>query len=143
MRFLSFLIRRQPSRPAGAGLILAILVFSACKKEEPPAPDGRRIEVEVTSDGYKPSYVTAQPGEKIVLVFKAGAGGFMGCCNKIVVPSANAQGTVTKSKPLLVGATVPPSGRLTFACDMDMCKGEVGPAGGQPTATGDAGSVKN
>jgi plastocyanin domain-containing protein len=90
---------------------------------EAPAP--RRVEVQVTGEGYKPSTVQAKPGEKLVLVFKVA--GDPGCCDRIVVPSANFRGTAQAGKPLEVPVTVPDTGKLTFACSMNMCKGEVIP----------------
>jgi plastocyanin domain-containing protein len=86
----------------------------------------RRVEIQVTADGYKPDKLTAKPGEQLVLVFKPAAS--MGCCDAIVVPAANFKGKVEKGgKPLEVPVTMPASGKLAFACSMNMCQGEVAP----------------
>ena len=101
--------------------ILVLLLMAA-----PAFADGaRRVEIQVSGDGYKPATVSAKPGEKLVLVFKAA--GDPGCCGSIVVPAANFRGSVDKAKPLEVAVTMPASGKVTFACSMNMCKGEVVP----------------
>lgn len=93
----------------------------------PPAPAAaapRRVEIQVTGEGYKPSLVKAAPGEKLTLVFKGTKE--MGCCDQIVIPAANWRGKVEADKSTEVTVTVPPDGKLVFACSMSMCRGTVG-----------------
>jgi plastocyanin domain-containing protein len=107
----------------------ALLFAGACSKKEPPAPppplpEGRHVVVQVTGMGYRPDHIEAQPGEKLALDFQAQ--GWMGCCDKIVIPSLSLSGEVKPGHPWVVGVTVPQSGKLAFACSMDMCKGQIG-----------------
>jgi hypothetical protein len=86
------------------------------------AAKGRRVEVQVTAQGYRPRSIQAAAGERLVLVFKAA--GETGCCGNLVV-AGKAVGAVEKDKPLEVSVTVPPTGKVVFACSMYMCLGEV------------------
>ena len=102
-------------------LALVLLLSPATFADAKP----RKVEIAVTQEGYKPDHLTAKPGEKLLLVFTAK--GDTGCCGTIVVPSANARGHVEEGKPLEIAVTMPASGKLTFSCAMNMCKGEVAP----------------
>ncbi len=104
-------------------LLFAVLCSVGCAEKQ-KANEGRRVEITVTGDGYHPAGMAAQPGEKLVLVFKPS--GFMGCCNKIVIAGATEAVTVPRDKPIEVAVTMPPSGPLGFACTMNMCKGSIG-----------------
>jgi len=107
-----------------SALLLAFSLSAVAHAESPkPAAAPRRVEIQVTEEGYKPAKLTANPGESLVLVFKAT--GATGCCGSIVVPDAKWSGTVDKSKPVEVAVTMPASGKLTFACSMHMCQGEI------------------
>jgi plastocyanin domain-containing protein len=107
-------------------LFSAVVLLAVGCSQKKPVLEGRRVEIAVTGKGYEPAIVTAAPGEKLVLVFTAS--GWMGCCGDIVVTGTEAAGKVTQSRPLELAVTVPASGHLGFACTMDMCKGEIGPA---------------
>jgi plastocyanin domain-containing protein len=104
-------------------VIFALLL--ACSSLAAAGAPPRRIEIKVSGEGYAPASVKAKPGEKLILVFKAGAS--TGCCGSLVVPAAKFSGTVEPGKSLEVPVTMPESGKLTFACSMGMCRGEVVP----------------
>jgi plastocyanin domain-containing protein len=117
-------------------LLLAITVLG-CEKEhagKPPpvkAPvtagttgaDGiRRIAVEASRKGYQPGEIAAKPNEKLVLVFTRTVEGE--CLSQIKV----ADGPVIDlpmNTPVDVPVTMPASGKLTFACGMDMFSGTI------------------
>jgi plastocyanin domain-containing protein len=103
-------------------LALFGVAIAAAAHAEPAA---RRIEIQVTADGYKPSTMHAKPGEKLVLVFKRI--GSAGCGNTVVVPAANFRADLVEGKPVEVAVTMPKLGKLTFACPMDMYQGEILP----------------
>jgi plastocyanin domain-containing protein len=104
-------------------LLTTLLLLLASVVARADAP--RRVEIKVTGEGYTPSKVEAKPGEKLLLVFTVV--GNPGCCDSIVVPQANFRGRAEAGKPLSVPVTMPASGKLTFACSMNMCRGEVVP----------------
>lgn len=102
--------------------LIAALPLTAGAADDAP----RRVEIQVTAEGYKPSKIKAKPGENLILVFKPTDD--MGCCDAITVPAIKWSGRVEKGgKPVEVPAKVPATGKLTFACSMNMCKGEVAP----------------
>lgn len=105
-----------------AWLALVAVAFAAGARAEPAA---RKIEIQVTADGYKPSTVRAKSGEKLVLVFKRV--GSAGCGNTVVVPAANFRADLVEGKPVEVAVTMPKQGKLTFACPMNMLEGEILP----------------
>lgn len=118
MRFIAVLI--------GVGLALG-----ACEKspEQESGSQGkvgadgvRRVEIEAGVGGYKPDKITAKPGEKLVLVFTRTAEGE--CLSQVKV----ADGPVTDlpmNTPVELAITAPQSGKLGFACGMDMATGVV------------------
>lgn len=109
----------------------------ACKQEQapprkpPPATlstgtvgsDGvRRLSIEAGKEGYVPDKIPGKPGEKLVLVFTRTVEGE--CLAQLKTPDG-ALVELPMNKPVEVPVTVPASGKLTFACGMDMFRGEI------------------
>jgi plastocyanin domain-containing protein len=101
--------------------LLAVALAAAARA----ATGARKIEIQVTADGYKPSTFHAKAGEKLVLVFTRV--GSAGCGNTVVVPAANFRTDLVEGKPVAVAVTMPKQGKLTFACPMNMFEGEILP----------------
>jgi plastocyanin domain-containing protein len=124
-------------RAMRVALLLAITVVLGCDKEpagKPPpvkAPvtagttgaDGiRRIAVEASRRGYQPGEIAAKPNEKLVLVVTRTVDGE--CLSQFKV----ADGPVIDlpmNTPVEIPVTMPASGKLTFACGMDMFTGTI------------------
>lgn len=113
-----------------AVLIGVSLALGACEKSDSDSgaqgevgPDGvRRIKVEAGKGGYKPDKIKARPGEKLVLVFTRTVDGE--CLSQVKV----ADGPVTDlpmNTPVEIAVTAPDSGKLAFACGMDMATGVI------------------
>lgn len=112
-------------------LLGAALVLGACSKEDKkePSPQGqlgadgvRRVPIEAGVGGYKPDKISAKPNEKLVLVFTRTADGE--CLSQVKV----AGGPVTAlpmNTPVEIAVTAPASGKLDFACGMDMVTGVI------------------
>ncbi len=82
----------------------------------------RRVSIEAGRGGYKPSTIPAKPGEKLVLVVTRTVDGE--CLSQIKV----ADGAVTElpmNQPVEIAVTAPASGKLKFACGMDMATGVI------------------
>ena len=114
-----------------AVLLAALIIFPACKKHEPkPTPDKvevtrdgtRKVPIEATMDGYKPDKIPGKPGEKLILVFTRTAESE--CIEQLVTPDKQTV-DLPMNKPVEVAVTVPQSGRVEFACGMNMYKGVV------------------
>src|SRR5688572_16301217 len=112
-------------------LLGAALALGACTKDDKKQgdPQGevgadgvRRIKIEAAVGGYKPDQISAKPGEKLILVFTRTADGE--CLSQVKV----ADGPVTDlpmNTPVEIAVTAPQSGKLGFACGMDMATGVI------------------
>jgi plastocyanin domain-containing protein len=113
------------------------LAAVACSKEgkvrDKPAPattstgtvgaDGvRRVSIEAGKEGYVPDKIPGKPGEKLVLVFTRTVEGE--CLAELRTPEGKVV-ELPMNKAVEVPITVPASGKLTFACGMDMFQGAV------------------
>jgi plastocyanin domain-containing protein len=124
---------------ASAILAAALLVLSACKKddtEKPAAPktaapvtagtvsaDGvRRVPVTAGAEGYVPAEITARPNEKLILEVTRTVEG--ACMAQISVAGGPAV-ELPMNKPVDIPVTVPASGSIGFACGMDMFRGTI------------------
>ena len=112
------------------GLALSLVACSKADKDKLPAnatgttgADGvRRISIEAGSEGYVPDKIPGKPGEKIVLVFTRTVEGE--CLAELKTPDGKVV-VLPMNKPVEVPLTVPETGKLTFACGMDMFQGQV------------------
>ncbi len=114
------------------------LLIAGCSKEgkepKPSAPpatlstgtvsaDGvRTIAIEAGKDGYVPDKIPGKPGEKLKLVFTRTIEGE--CLEELKTPDGKLVKLPMK-QPYEVAVTVPESGGLTFACGMDMFRGQI------------------
>lgn len=120
-------------------LLVALVLISGCsKKDEPkerPAPpaattttgtvgaDGvRTIKIEAGMEGYVPDKIPGKPGEKLRLVFTRTVDGE--CLAELKTPGGEVV-PLPKNSPVEIAVTVPASGALTFACGMDMFRGQI------------------
>jgi plastocyanin domain-containing protein len=118
---------------------LIVIAFAAgCEKKaaDKPAPaktapvtagnvgtDGvRRIDVVADNKGYTPSEITAKPNEKLVLVVTRKVDGE--CLSKLRVGDKPPV-ELPLNAPIDIAVTAPASGKLEFACGMDMYFGSV------------------
>jgi plastocyanin domain-containing protein len=121
------------------GLCLAgLMTFAGCakkdadsKKAPATAPvtagavgaDGvRHVSVEANKDGYVPAKITGKPGEKLVLVFTRTIEA--DCLSQLKTPDGKMV-DLPMNQAVDVAVTVPASGKLDFACGMDMFHGEI------------------
>lgn len=86
-------------------------------------PDGvRTIAIEAGMEGYVPDKIAGKPGEKLKLVFTRTVDGE--CLAELKTPDGKLV-ELPKGSPVEVAVTVPDSGALTFACGMDMFRGQI------------------
>jgi plastocyanin domain-containing protein len=120
--------------------IVVLALFAACKKADDakPAPaaakpavaatapassDGaRHIAIEANKDGYTPASIPGKPGEKLVLTFTRTADS--SCIAQLKAPDGKMV-DLPMNTPVDVAVTVPQTGKVEFACGMDMFHGEV------------------
>ncbi|MDX2087735.1 MAG: cupredoxin domain-containing protein [Kofleriaceae bacterium] len=116
------------------GLALSIVACSKDNKaQDRPTPattaagtvgaDGvRRVAIEAGKEGYVPDKIPGKPGEKLVLVFTRTVEGE--CLAELKTPDGKVV-ELPMNKPVEVAITVPQTGKLTFACGMDMFQGAI------------------
>ena len=110
-----------------ATLVLVLALVAACSKSKspPPAKDGA-IAIAVTKNGFEPSDIKVVAGKPVTLVFTRKTDE---TCAKDVVLHVDEKQTIEKDLPLNtpveVAVTFPRSGDLTYACGMDMVKGQI------------------
>lgn len=117
-----------------ASLVLA----AACSKSKDSAPapgsasaavapkpgDPRKIEIEAGSKGFVPDTIEGKPGEKLVLVFTRTVDGE---CMSQVKFEGQKPIELPKDQAVQVPVTVPTTGKMQFACAMDMNTGVIVP----------------
>jgi len=87
-----------------------------------PTDGPRKIAVVAGPDGYVPDKIPGKPGENIVLVFTRTVEGE--CLQELKAPDGKLH-ALPMNKPYEIAVKVPESGRVEFACGMDMFKGVV------------------
>jgi hypothetical protein len=94
-----------------------------------PAKPGepRRIPIDAGQTGYTPSTIEGKPGEKLVLVFTRTVDAE--CMSQVKLEGGKPI-DLPRDKPVDVPVTVPTSGKLQFACGMDMNTGVIVAKGG-------------
>jgi hypothetical protein len=121
-------------------LLLCVLVVAGCSKSGAPAGSGsaasagttapakpgepRRIAIEANEKGFVPDTIQGAPGEKLVLVFTRTIDGD---CMSQVKFAGQKPIELPKDQAVDVPVTVPTSGKLQFACAMDMNTGVIVP----------------
>jgi plastocyanin domain-containing protein len=106
-------------------VFLAPLAIAACEKKSEVAPtDGRpTIKVSVDAAGYHPSEAKAKAGKPVRLEFTRTTD--EGCGQKLVIPSEKIEKDLPLNQPVAIDLTMPASGKLAFACGMDMYRGAI------------------
>lgn len=91
--------------------------------ESPSAATGpRTVPIEANIKGYVPDTIPGKPGEKLKLVFTRTIEGE--CLAELKTPDGKVV-ELPMNKPVEIDVTVPDTGKLTFACGMDMFQGQI------------------
>lgn len=106
-------------------LSFAFLTLAACNKKSDAAPsDGRpTIKVSVDAAGYHPSEAKAKAGKPVRIEFTRTTD--EGCGQQLVFPEQNIKKDLPLNQPVAVDLTMPASGKVAFACGMDMYRGSI------------------
>lgn len=118
----------------------SLVVAAACSKSKDSAPspspggasaaaaarpgDPRKVEIEAGSKGFVPDTIEGKPGEKLVLVFTRTVDGE---CMSQVKFEGQKPIELPKDQAVPVPVTVPTTGKMQFACAMDMNTGVIVP----------------
>jgi plastocyanin domain-containing protein len=83
----------------------------------------RTVEMQVTEDGFVPSKIKANKGEKLRLVITRKTD--KTCATEIVIKEAGVNTKLPLDKTVTVDVTPKKSGELKYACGMDMITGVI------------------
>jgi plastocyanin domain-containing protein len=84
---------------------------------------GQAIEISVTSEGFVPSSIKVQKGQKVRLVVTRKVE--RTCATEIVIMDAGINQPLPLNKPVTVEFTPTKAGQLRYACGMDMISGVI------------------
>ena len=110
---------------------LPLLLVVACGNKEsssssPATNDPSKIQISVTEKGFEPDRVDVPANKPVTLVFTRKTDK---TCAKEVVLTMDEGKKIEKSlpidEPVEIAATFPKSGKLGYACSMDMIKGTI------------------
>lgn len=106
-------------------LASASIVAAACAKKAPAAGADGRTEIKITVDavGYHPAEARAPAGKPVRLIVTRTSEDL--CGEEIVVPSAGLKKQLPLNQPVALELTMPATGKLAFACGMDMMRGAL------------------
>ncbi len=83
----------------------------------------QRAEITVDAQGFTPATISAQAGKPLELTFTRKSDDT--CATEIVVPDYKIKVALPLNKPVKVKFTPRKSGNISFACGMDMVRGQV------------------
>lgn len=105
-------------------LLLGLVACSGKSSDAPPLPAGAtEIAITVDDKGYHPAEAKAPPGKPVRLVFTRTTDA--GCGQQLVFPDQKIRKDLPLREPVAVDITMPASGKVGFACGMDMYRGAV------------------
>lgn len=87
------------------------------------APAARSIDIAVTSGGFEPERIEVKKGEPVRLVVTRKTD--KTCATEIVIADAKIRKELPLNKPVEIEFTPQKTGKLRYACGMDMVSGEL------------------
>jgi Cu(I)/Ag(I) efflux system membrane fusion protein len=106
-------------------LTAALLVTGVATATPKPATPSDRVQISVTSSGFKPDNVAVPSGKPVTLVFTRKTDST--CAKTIVIPvdGKKLEKVLPLNQAVELTVTFPKAGQITYACSMDMVKGSV------------------
>ena len=99
--------------------LLTLLVVIACK----PAAMSGTIDVQVTQKGFEPDRIRVAPNVPVTLRFTRKAAET--CADAVDVQGDPVRHMLPLNAPIEVRVTPPASGKIAFACPMNMYRGAI------------------
>lgn len=109
------------TRIASSLVLTAMALAPAFAKSQEPAQP-KRIEIEVTAEGFSPSRVEVEPGKPVRLVFTRRSD--KTCATEVAVPSLKIKKALPLNEPVPIDIT-PEKEDVSFSCGMNMLKGTL------------------
>jgi|SRR2546430_8602579 len=99
--------------------LLTLLLLAACKAR----PASGVVEVQVTAKGFEPDRIEVAPGKPVTLRFTRKVAET--CADAVDVQGDPVRHMLPLDAPVDVKVTPPASGRIAFACPMQMYRGAI------------------
>lgn len=107
-------------------LSIVLALASGAAADAPAPAKASRIDISITSGGFRPDNIAVPANKPVTLVFTRKTEGT--CVKSVVITTAAGKKVEHKlpfGKPVEVSMTFPKAGQLTYACSMDMFKGTI------------------
>jgi plastocyanin domain-containing protein len=105
-------------------LLLAMLAGCAPKARQAGAPaDTQRIAIAVTERGFEPERITVHAGEPVTLVVTRKTD--QTCATEFVIKDEGINRPLPLDQPVAITFTPRRRGELSYACGMDMVRGQI------------------
>ncbi len=95
----------------------------AVKAQKVDGIEGRRIDIEVGKEAYKPNSVSVKANEQITLVFTRTTDET--CGTEVKIPSLHIEKPLPLNQPVAISIKPDKTGEIGFACGMDMMRGKL------------------
>lgn len=92
-------------------------------REQKERGELRQVKIKVTEKGFEPSAVKVRAGERLTLLITRKTD--KTCAKEIVIAPLGLKENLPLGKTVRVYIGPQEAGRITFACAMDMIKGEI------------------
>jgi plastocyanin domain-containing protein len=119
-----------------AALLIPFAFATACKKDDSaPKPtttsstksaDSARFDIKVTENGFEPEETAVPAGKPVTLVFERKTE--QTCAKQLVLTMDDGkkiEKDLPMNTPVEIAATFPKTGKVGYACGMDMVKGTI------------------
>ena len=105
-------------------IALVLVVLAACSKNE-PSPSGGPLEIKVTKNGFEPANLQVEKGKPVTIGITRTT--TQTCATEIVMMVGDQK--IERALPLdqrvEITTTFPQSGKIDYACAMDMIHGTI------------------
>lgn len=104
-----------------AVVLVAATLWGCAAKQDETSP--QRVAIAVTDDGFVPKQVTVHAGRPVTLVVTRKSD--RTCATELVMEEENIRQPLPMNQPVEITFTPDKKGDLTYACGMDMIKGQI------------------
>ena len=104
---------------------LLMLGLAACRAEEraATAPGSQKVVIQVTDEGFVPNDIRVKAGQPLTLSVTRTSD--RTCATELVLKEYGINQDLPLGKTIQISFTPKQSGKLTYACAMDMFKGHI------------------
>ncbi len=109
--------------PVIAVLLSLLTATALAGKKAPSTSSPKQVAISVTSDGFQPTEIKTKAGEPLRLVVTRTTE--KTCAKEIVIQDLGIRAPLPLNQPVAIDITPKTSGKLRYACSMDMVAGVI------------------